>query len=50
MDIDPCGSLITWNPRPAQLGDHQVTVKVSDGNGGLDTQSFTLSGLPPSDG
>ncbi len=30
MDIDPCSGLISWNPEPTQLGDHLVTVEVSD--------------------
>jgi hypothetical protein len=42
MTIDTQIGLITWEPTLGQLGDHQVEVQVSDGLGGVDTQTFTL--------
>ena len=40
MTIDSNTGLIQWVPD--QLGDHPITVEVSDGRGGLATQSYTL--------
>ncbi len=34
--------LITWNPAPSQFGDNAVTVRISDGRGGIAVQSFTI--------
>ncbi len=49
MTIDPNSGLISWTPINAQLGDNTVTVEVSDGNGGDDSQSFviTVTAAPP---
>ncbi len=56
LTIDPTTGLITWLPSelPASdpntdVGNHSVVVQVSDGRGGVDIQSFTLSTieLPP---
>jgi RHS repeat-associated protein len=49
MQIDPATGLITWQPTAAQLGENAVTVRVDDGRGGSDTQSFmvdVVSALP----
>ncbi|MCY2989176.1 MAG: PKD domain-containing protein, partial [Planctomycetota bacterium] len=35
-------SLLTWTPDAAQLGSHPITLRVSDGRGGSDTQTFLL--------
>ena len=34
--------VISWTPTNSQVGDNSVIVTVSDGNGGSDTQSFTV--------
>jgi RHS repeat-associated protein len=43
MQIDPSSGLITWQPTAGQLGPNQVTVRVDDGRGGFDTQSYVLT-------
>lgn len=48
MQIDSATGLITWNPGIAQVGPHDVVVKVADPRGGFDTQSFTLTVIDPS--
>ena len=34
---------ITWTPTNVQVGDHEVTVEVTDGNGGVDVQFFEVT-------
>ena len=41
MTIDSATGLINWTPTSAQIGDHNVTVEVSDGKKST-TQSFTV--------
>jgi|694.fasta_scaffold16546_2 RHS repeat-associated protein len=41
MILDAQGRL-TWTPNNSQLGDHAVTLTVTDGAGGTTQQSFTL--------
>ncbi len=43
MMIDADTGVISWTPTNAQVGANPVTVVVSDGNGGTDTQSFTIT-------
>ncbi len=43
MGIDSSSGMISWTPTNDQIGDFDVGVKVSDGKGGVDEQSFTLS-------
>ena len=43
MDIDGATGLIDWTPGLSQLGGHAVTVRVEDGTGRSDTQSFTIT-------
>ena len=50
LDVSPAGmsinastGLIIWTPTNAQVGEHTVTVKVDDGNGGYDTQTFIVT-------
>jgi hypothetical protein len=43
MAIDNVSGLITWTPTNSQVGANSVVVLVSDGNGGADTQSFTIT-------
>jgi RHS repeat-associated protein len=48
MSIDPVSGLINWTPATGQTGSFAVTVKASDGRGGLATQGYALSiGTPP---
>jgi hypothetical protein len=42
MTINSTTGLINWTPTTAQIGNNNVTVKVSDGNL-IDTQSFTIT-------
>ncbi|MFQ6040588.1 MAG: putative Ig domain-containing protein [Candidatus Poribacteria bacterium] len=47
MTIDGVTGLIIWTPSEEQTGSQDVTVEVSDGQGGSDTQSFTIEVLEP---
>ncbi len=42
MVINPVTSLISWGPTAAQIGDHDVTIQVSDGRGGIAFQSYRV--------
>ncbi|MCK5559153.1 MAG: Ig-like domain-containing protein, partial [Thermoplasmata archaeon] len=42
MKIDSATGEISWNPTNDQVGLNNVVVMVSDGNGGSDTQSFSI--------
>ncbi|WP_182864853.1 putative Ig domain-containing protein [Rhodopirellula sp. JC639] len=42
MRIDSTNGLIRWNPSADQIGNHDVTVEVSDGNGGVAVQEFVV--------
>ncbi len=42
MSIEPAGGVISWTPTSAQLGAQSVVVRVSDGQGGSATQSFSI--------
>jgi len=42
MDINDTTGVINWTPTIAQIGDHNVTVEVSDGEKST-TQSFTIT-------
>ena len=43
MTIDTATGLIRWTPATIQTGSATVTLRVSDGRGGSDTQSYTLT-------
>jgi len=43
MTINAATGLITWATTPADEGTHDVAVRVVDGRGGSDTQTFTLT-------
>lgn len=43
MTIVPATGLIQWIPAISDEGDHTVTVRVEDGTGGFNTQTYTLS-------
>jgi hypothetical protein len=46
MIIDPNTGEIRWTPQEADLGEHTIIVKVTDGRGGSDTQTFKLYVVP----
>ena len=50
MTIDPSTGLISWTPDNAQVGDHAVTVLVTDAAGASDSQAFTISVANVNDG
>jgi RHS repeat-associated protein len=43
MTIDPSSGLIQWTPLTTQTGSQSVEIRVDDGRGGFDTQTFTLN-------
>ncbi len=43
MGINASSGLITWTPAANQAGTQSVTVQVSDGKGGTDSQSYTIT-------
>ncbi len=47
MNIDPATGVITWTPSKDQAGSANVVVQISDGNGGSDSQTFTINVDPP---
>ena len=47
MEIDANTGLISWNPVAGDIGNHAVTVEVSDGKGGVAQQKYTLSAINP---
>jgi RHS repeat-associated protein len=49
MTIDPVTGLISWTAAFVDVGQHGVTVRVEDGRGGFDTQSYAIdvAPLPP---
>jgi hypothetical protein len=42
MAIDPTSGRVGWFPKPNQLGEHEVILRVRDGRGGVDLQRFTV--------
>lgn len=42
MTIDAASGVIKWQPSDSQVGDYPVTIEVSDGRGGIATQTFEL--------
>jgi hypothetical protein len=43
ISINPETGLLTWETSIDDIANHQITVQVSDGRGGIDTQTYTLS-------
>jgi hypothetical protein len=43
MTVDRASGFVRWVPQSTQLGSHDVTINVTDGKGGSDTQSFTVT-------
>jgi len=48
LNIDSTSGLIQGTPDVTAIGDHEITVEVDDGNGGLATQHYTLTIQLPS--
>ena len=44
--IDPATGLIAWNPTDDDVGTHSVSVQVTDGRGGVATQTFSIDVQP----
>ncbi len=42
MAIDPAKGIVTWMPKVAQIGIHDIVLRVSDGQGGIDLQGFQI--------
>jgi RHS repeat-associated protein len=42
MTLGAAAGVLEWTPALADLGTHPVSIQVSDGEGGITTQSFTL--------
>jgi hypothetical protein len=45
MTINASTGVVSWSPAATDVGQHQVTVRVEDGRGGRDTQSFMLDAV-----
>ncbi|MBI3180725.1 MAG: tandem-95 repeat protein, partial [Myxococcales bacterium] len=43
MTVNAGTGLVSWTPSQSGVGTHQITVRVSDGNGGVASQTFTLT-------
>lgn len=43
MSINSQTGIINWTPTASQVGSQAITVNVTDGKGGSDSQSFTIS-------
>jgi site-specific recombinase XerC len=48
MSIDSTSGLILWSPSALQMGNHETSVQVSDGLGGIVAQTFVVCVLPDS--
>ena len=49
MTIDEVTGLISWTPTEGVLTSGEVTLSVDDGNGGTDTEVFTITVTPVND-
>src|SRR5205085_9938308 len=49
MSIDAASGALTWAPAASDIGTHDVTVRVSDGRGGVAEQRYglTVGAAPP---
>lgn len=43
MTVHPTRGVVVWAPSEEQVGQHQVSLRVSDGRGGSATQSFVIT-------
>lgn len=46
MTVNASTGFVSWRPTPSDLGDHQITIEVSDEFGGMATQTFIVCVLP----
>lgn len=46
MAVEATTGKLVWSPTAKQLGDHDIIVRVQDGKGGVDLQSFQLEVKP----
>jgi hypothetical protein len=46
MTIHPDRGVLVWSPTSDQIGLHQIVLRVQDGRGGVDLQSFTITVTP----
>src|SRR5262249_39910075 len=46
LEIDPRSGLIRWTATDADVGDHDLTVRVEDGQGGAAVQRWRIAVLP----
>ncbi len=47
MTVHPDRGIVVWQPTRDQIGTHQVVLRVKDGQGGIDLQSFTVTVAKP---
>ncbi|HRI16020.1 MAG TPA: putative Ig domain-containing protein, partial [Verrucomicrobiota bacterium] len=46
LTVDRLSGLVQWSPSETELGEQQITLQASDGNGGVAEQRFTICVLP----
>jgi RHS repeat-associated protein len=46
MVIELFTGIVRWSPTVSQVGNHDVTIRVADGRGGVATQSYVVTVLP----
>jgi len=46
MVVDPLYGVVAWTPTPDEVGPQSVLLRVEDGRGGVDLQSFTVTVAP----
>jgi RHS repeat-associated protein len=47
MTLNPQTGTVVWQPQEAQLGEHAVIVRVTDGRGGVAVQQYSLDVVAP---
>lgn len=47
MAVDPATGIVVWVPTADQVGHHDVILRVQDGRGGVDLQSFRIAVTRP---
>ena len=47
MTLDSTTGKLRWSPSISDIGNHTITVQVSDGRGSIDSQTFTITVLEP---
>jgi hypothetical protein len=43
MNLDPSTGKLRWTPSSSDIGNHTITIQVSDGRGSTDNQTFTIT-------